>query len=362
MTTYYTNTIYVAYLLFCLFITSSTSTRSFIQQFTDDFNTTLQQEVEAGPIQNLNHEIYSRVSALNPVRGFRDSRPSSYSIQMDSYNTLFKHNAATYESRPFAVGGYNWKLIVNIGNLWDMYVSVYVVIDSSTPIAPQQEVHADLRFYIYNKNERKYFTIQDTDVWKFSASRTKWGFPQVFSVDTFKDTKNGYVYDGDKCEFGVDVIIPSVFQKSEVVSITESFSNPKFTWGIQRISMQLKDSYPSDKFSIGGRDWSLLVYPNGYGSTPIQTLTLFLILNWNEKFSPFEKVFVEVILRVVNQRQLKDSTSQFCFWYSRVATMTGSYMISLSDLRDPSKGFIVNDFLKLEVEILAMSSTKFLPN
>jgi len=38
------------------------------------------------------------------------------------------------------------------------YLSLYVAIDNST--LGQQEIYADLRFYIFNKNERKYFTIQ----------------------------------------------------------------------------------------------------------------------------------------------------------------------------------------------------------
>ena len=40
------------------------------------------------------------------------------------------------------------------------YLSLYVAIDNSTLVAGQQEVYADLRFYVFNNNERKYFTIQ----------------------------------------------------------------------------------------------------------------------------------------------------------------------------------------------------------
>lgn len=40
------------------------------------------------------------------------------------------------------------------------YLSLYVAIDNSTLVAAHQEIYADLRFYVFNKNERKYFTIQ----------------------------------------------------------------------------------------------------------------------------------------------------------------------------------------------------------
>lgn len=37
-------------------------------------------------------------------------------------------------------------------------------------------------------------------------------------------------------------------------------------------------------------------------------------------------------------------------------------IISLADLRDSSKGFLVNDMLMLQVEMEAISSTKYFPN
>ena len=38
---------------------------------------------------------------------------------------------------------------------------LYVAIDkSSLDASAHQEVYADLRFYIFNRNQRKYFTIQ----------------------------------------------------------------------------------------------------------------------------------------------------------------------------------------------------------
>lgn len=82
-----------------------------------------------------------------------------------------------------------------------------------------------------------------------------WGFSQVLPVNTFKDSNNGYLYDGDHCEFGVDVTTPTVFKESELFTVTDKFYNPKYTWSIQKFSTLLEDSYYSDVFSIGGRRW-----------------------------------------------------------------------------------------------------------
>lgn len=39
------------------------------------------------------------------------------------------------------------------------FLSLYAAIDNST-LAPHQEVYVDLRFYVFNRVEKKYFTIQ----------------------------------------------------------------------------------------------------------------------------------------------------------------------------------------------------------
>ncbi|KFK39374.1 hypothetical protein AALP_AA3G236400 [Arabis alpina] len=382
MTSHYTNNISVASLLLCLFITSASARSSFLRQFTDGFNTNLQQGNGAGPNPNLeeahylhkHQEISSRdykVSASNKVQGLRDRAPSSYSLKMESFNTLLKSTTDKYVSRPFAVGGYNWTLVVYPnGNKQDSgsgYLSLYVAIDNSTLAGAQQEVYADLRFYVFNKNERKYFTIQDTDVWKFSVFKTMWGFSQVLSVDTFKNPINGYLYDGDHCEFGVDVSIPSLFEKSELFTVTENFQNPRFTWTIRGFSTLLKDTYYSDLFSIGGRNWIIQVNPNGRATGEGKALSMYLNLDVNEKFRPYEKIYVRAKLRVLNQRQLSNFERPLDLWYQGPAygaEYSWGYpeFISLADLRDPSKGFIVNDMLMVQIEIEAISLTKYLPS
>ncbi|KFK39045.1 hypothetical protein AALP_AA3G193700 [Arabis alpina] len=371
-------TVLVAYLLFSLFITSARS--SFIRQFTDvDFNKNLQEEkgarpnpyLEEGQYLHKHQEISSRdytASASKRVEGLRDRAPSSYSLKMESFNTLLKSRYPTrYESRPFAVGGYNWTLVVYPkGNTKDRgsgYLSLYVAIDNLTLVAAHQEVYADLRFYIFNKNEKKYFTIQDTDVWKFSTFKTMWGISQALLIDTFKDPKNGYLYDGGHCEFGVDVTIPSLFEKSELFSINEKLQNPKFTWTIRGFSTLTK-ALVSDLFSIRGIKWDLTVFPNGRFEEG-KDLAMYLNMDRNEKFRPYEKIYVLAKLRVLHQQQLSNAEIQLDIWYSGPGYGTfgwGGNVVSLADLRDSSKGSLVNDALIVQVEIEAISSTKYLPN
>lgn len=94
----------------------------------------------------------------------------------------------------------------------------------------------------------------DTDVWRFSANKTMWGFSKVLPLTTFNNLNNGYLYDTDHCEFGVDVIIPSFFQNSEVFSVAKNFPNARFTWFIQGFST-IPNDYLSQEFIIGGKSW-----------------------------------------------------------------------------------------------------------
>lgn len=95
----------------------------------------------------------------------------------------------------------------------------------------------------------------DTDVWRFSAIKTMWGFSKVLPLTTFNNLKNGYLYDIDHCEFGgVDVIIPAFYEKSELFSVTKSFPNERFTWFIQGFST-LPTDYLSEEFIIGRKSW-----------------------------------------------------------------------------------------------------------
>jgi len=99
MSYHYINTLCIVIsLLSCLFITSSF----------------------AGPVpnqENGSQKIFptqissrdSKVSLSSTVKGLRERPPSSYSLKMESFNTLMKSvYTERYESRPFRVGRYNW--------------------------------------------------------------------------------------------------------------------------------------------------------------------------------------------------------------------------------------------------------------
>ncbi|CAA7033317.1 unnamed protein product [Microthlaspi erraticum] len=183
----------------------------------------------------LDEEIDTSSSTLQI---WRERPPSSYSIKVQILSKLQSStffSDGKYQSRRFFSGGYNWRMIIYPkGNTKDNgggFISMYVEIDSTSFVSKHQdEVYADIRFFVFNKKENKYFTIQDKEPKPFNTLRTVWGFPRVLPLDTFNNHKNGYVFDGDHCEFGVDVFVAPPPTKLEIISFGEKLPYPKFSW------------------------------------------------------------------------------------------------------------------------------------
>ncbi|XP_013680906.2 uncharacterized protein LOC106385541 [Brassica napus] len=372
MNCHYRNTIS---LLLCLFITYASS-QSVIQQITNDFNTNPQHEEGAEPNPNVEEEMHYlqkhqeissrdyKLSSSNTLKGLRERPPSTYSLKMEAFHRVL-NSTEHYETRPFSAGGYNWTLrVYPNGNNKDGgsgYLSLYVAIDkSSLDASAHQEVYADLRFYNFNRNQRKYFTIQDTDVFRFNAFKTMGGFSQVLPLDTFKDLKNGYLYDGDHSEFGVDVTVPKPFEKSELLSFSKR--SDRFTWTIRGFSTVTQYTY-SDVISFAGRKWQLGINPSGSGSGSGKAVSLFFHLLANQRTGAYEAVYVLAKFQVLNQLKLGNIQMELENWYGITSFGWGfSEFVSFDDLRDSSKGFLVDDTLMVQVELEAISTTKYFPS
>ncbi|XP_019059750.1 PREDICTED: probable inactive serine/threonine-protein kinase fnkC [Tarenaya hassleriana] len=311
-------------------------------------------------------KLQSEPSVSRTARYWSHRPPSTYCLKIESFEELQNSDSTEkYESCPFTAGGYNWTLILypngNKRENGTGYISLYVAIDISCFKTAPREVYADLNFFIYNKKENKYLTIQvGTEVQCFYMLRTVQGFSQVLAIDNFSDPANGYLYDGGHCEFGVDVFTTPPFHQCEVFSVTKKFDSPKFTWRVKNFSTLSKDVNKSEAFSMGKRSWVLDLYPRGTGSGKGNWVSLFVELGRNEVLKPGEKVYARYKLRVLDQKQSNHKESTAEYWFEKPNYDWGyPQFVSLSDLRDSSKGFIMNDELVVEVEFEALSETNY---
>ncbi|CAA7030916.1 unnamed protein product [Microthlaspi erraticum] len=305
------------------------------------------------------------------VEKWREHPPSSYSLKVHNFSQLETSTSSTddkYQSRVFSSGGYNWRLIVHPkGNKKDNgsgFISMYVEIDSKSLMisTPPADVFAEVRFFVFNKKQNKYFTIQDLEVKRFNALKAVWGLLQVLPCDVFKNPKNGYIFEGDQCEFGVDVIVVPPLTSWEILSFDEKLTRPnKFAWTVKNFSLLKNDQYTSNTFSKGGRQWVLQMHPNGNSRADGKWLSVFLYLADSEKLKADETIYTQAHLRVLDPL----GSNHFA------RSMNGRHLegnmgwgwdqyLSLAELR---KLYLdKEDNLIFEVEFEVVSETKYSPN
>ncbi|KFK25002.1 hypothetical protein AALP_AA8G053600 [Arabis alpina] len=296
------------------------------------------------------------------VKNWRDYPPSSYSLKIDKLSQL---NLDKYESRRFSSGGHNWRLAIfpkgNEADNGSGFISMYVEIDSTSLMStPSTEVFAYLTFLIYSKKEKKYLSIHDVEVKRFNPLRTMWGVPQVLSSDTFHEPKNGYTFEGEQCEFGVDLMVVSPFTKWEVASFNNEFTYPKFSWSVKNFSELKEEYYLSNKFSMGGRNWNLKLYPKVESGVVGKWLSFYLILADNETLMVDEKIHVRAHLRVIDPQGSKCHTKKINSWYEESNKGWGHIrFLSLAKLWETYLD--KDDSLNVEIEFEVISETKYSP-
>ncbi|CAL9247472.1 unnamed protein product [Arabidopsis halleri] len=263
-----------------------------------------------------------------PLIFIRERPPTTYSVTFESFGKMMELvNNGYYESLPFTVDGFNWTFKIYPNGNSDTtrgLVYCYVRIDNSSLTDPPLDVYAEIKFFAYNYGLSQYYTYQEVEPVNFDSVEQEWGK----WIDVFVAQRN----------------------KSEVFSYDENISNPVFTWNLTNFSTLTLESYTSDPFSSGDRNWVLKVYPNGDGDGADNSLSLYLLSESNEKN------YVRATLRVLNQIGSDNVEKQVEGWPNAAENGWGyQEFIPLADLQDSTKGFVVDDVLEVEVEIMAIS-------
>ncbi|KAJ4884465.1 TRAF-like family protein [Raphanus sativus] len=288
----------------------------------------------------------------------RTRPPLSYCVKFESFATmanLVKENGDKYESRPFSAGGYNWTFLIypnaNKPEGSGGYVSLYVKIDNSSLITTHNEVYAWIKFLTYKSTTDTYHELHATEAQRFHLFKQQYGMLTFLEIGYYQNPAYGFIFNGGQSVFGVDIVVskPSAW---EDVSYEQNIRDPVLDWRIIKFSVGDHVSYTSDTFSSGGRNWILKVYPNGVGSATGNSLSLYLLSASNQKG------YVKAKFRVINQTPSNNVEKQVEGWPNAQENGWGvDKLIPLADIKDTSKGFLVNDVIRFEVEILAFSKT-----
>ncbi|XP_030968826.1 uncharacterized protein LOC115989292 [Quercus lobata] len=254
------------------------------------------------------------------------------------------------------------------------HISLYLAIAETGKLPLGWEVNASFKLFVFDQIRDEYLTVQDVGgaIKRFNDINSEWGFAKFLPLDTFNDASQGYLVN-NCCVFGAEVFVHERSVRRQCLSFIEQKpNNSTLTWKIERFSTLNEEQYCSQEFTVEDLQWKLMVYPKGDAWAKEKALSVFLCpCNW---LLSDQNVFAEYKLRIRNQIKGKHkeirgkSNISTCFkscipvsWFSSLESEESwGYpdFLLLKDLYTASKGFLVNDTLLVEAEILVVSKVQ----
>ncbi|XP_011012207.1 PREDICTED: uncharacterized protein LOC105116508 [Populus euphratica] len=301
-------------------------------------------------------------------------------FKIESFSLLLKTKVEKYESDVFEAGGHKWSLCLypngNTKGKGKDFVSLYLQIENTSNLPHRWEVNAKFKLFVFYQINNKYLTVQESDglVKRFHEMTTEWGFDQLLSHETLNDASNGYLVK-DCCVFGAEIFVIEPTGKWELLSMVKKPANGSLTWKIEDFSKLDKSSYLSKAFTAEAEVEPLLsfvvnfgssrrfrridVSPKGNAEAKGDSLSVFLELVDGGKLPPKKTVWAECKLRVLDQRHDKHVEKTISRWLTSSNHTRGfRKFMPLGDLHEVSKGYVLNDTLIVEAEILTLSVSK----
>ncbi|KAK3023277.1 hypothetical protein RJ639_044248 [Escallonia herrerae] len=296
------------------------------------------------------------------VRSLRKAPPTDYRLRVETFS-LLSSPIESIESGLFEAGGYKWRLSFyprgRERKKGENHVSLYVEIKERDKLPRGWKVSANIKMFVFDHNKKKYLTIQDEggSLWRFSERRKDRGF-DLLPEGEFRDASNGYLKD-DSCELGVEVFVAKHTGKGESVSIVKSPKGNTYTWEISKFSTLDDKRHSSEEFTVGGRKWMLRLQPKGYKWGRGISISLHLFLADWRTLPPEGKIFVNYKLLILNKFGKDDYEHNASEWFSSSHPSFGqSNFFKLEDLKNLPKGFLVNDAVTVQAQILRISQVK----
>ncbi|KAM7478370.1 hypothetical protein LguiA_026583 [Lonicera macranthoides] len=158
----------------------------------------------------------------------------------------------------------------------------------------------------------------------------------------------GYIK-GDSCVFGAEVFVIK-HSAMNSPSIWDETNTNLFTWKIDKFSSLKDEEHRSNIFVIEGYRWNLLLHPKRIA----KYVGLYLVADWVVQ-NPQQRLHAEYKLRFKSQLNSSVEEKTTSMWFSSTKDRGYPHVISLENLNDASKGFLMNDSIILEAEITSSS-------
>ncbi|XP_008465935.2 uncharacterized protein LOC103503506 isoform X1 [Cucumis melo] len=307
------------------------------------------------------------------VTSTRYEKPIHYILKIQSFSLLKEAVASSpcqrFESQKFYAGGSEWKLALypNGDRRRDVsdHISLYLVRVENNILSTTSEVNVVFTFLVYDTLRGKYLTVQDEKMRQFSATKREWGIEKLLPLNTFSDASNGFLVD-DCCVFGVDIFVMNCnVEKGEVFSLIKQPNNYKYTWKLDNFSKLLDCSFwECNSFRVENCWWKIRLFPSGDWQAKPGFFSMYLMLSNLIAHPKGAQVYVEYEMAVLSQLEAVPPVKEtYTCWFKSgcIEIYKGcgaSNFMSLSDLKERTKGYLVNDTLVVEVKINVISTIK----
>ncbi|EYU41019.1 hypothetical protein MIMGU_mgv1a021157mg, partial [Erythranthe guttata] len=209
----------------------------------------------------------------------REATPAHFLIKIESFSLLEKCGIDKYETKVFAAGEYNWRLIIypngdnTVGEDCD-YVSVHLAMADTSSILPANfEVNVVFSIFLFDQISDNYLPSLGITR-RFHGMKSEWGFSKFISKEILLDPSNGYLVD-DKCVFGAEVFVIKKEAVTECLYLKDVDIPYKHDFKISNFS-KLQAAWESEKISAGDQDWYYIFIIKGNGKGAGRSVSIFL--------------------------------------------------------------------------------------
>ncbi|XP_006431921.2 ubiquitin carboxyl-terminal hydrolase 13 [Citrus clementina] len=243
------------------------------------------------------------------------------------------------------------------------HLSLYLKIDDSNPHSDGTwNVNVYYKLFVYDQLSNQYLVVQDAKapMRRFDRRKGEWGFGKFLDLATFNEPSNGYLVD-ESCVFGAEVYVVKPTGSEEILSLVSEPDDGTYRFTIPAFGSVGDTVQRSGEFTVGERNWQLVVYPAGSGADRGNYLTVSLKLADYQKVTPKKPVYAEFKLKIPNQysRNRAGAEQTVKYFFNSAAEKESSKFLSRDDLYDTTKGYLPsNETLVVEVQFLVVSVIK----
>ncbi|CAA7032867.1 unnamed protein product [Microthlaspi erraticum] len=291
--------------------------------------------------------------------------------EVDGMSKLITNDVNMAQSSEFHVSGHKWRLVIYPSKKdrteTKDHLCFYLRISDRNSLPSNWEVKCSFKLSIVSQTKH----VQDISksfVECYNATEAIKGEYSfiLHSVLERYIVNDKVVFCAEITEFKVEpkllvTSIPRTMGTANRLNIMEMPRvNSRFTWNITQFSSFDGEQHSSYKFTVGPRQWNLVMYPKGKGEGKGKWLSLFLHASDYVTNGPKDSTFAIYKMRVFDQLQRKHYEVPGRDWFGYNASRGKTKFLPLEELYDQRRGLLVNDQIYISIEFLLVPTTEYL--